>query len=712
MNYDRSLIMNKRFHSNNRKNTRTLCAILILLLTVTLLGGCRQKAVSYTGEPVPTVSVTKPAGTTDTPAKEASDSSDPVSPTTAPLVYSFFNDDSMTLEGRINPPEGYHRPSSQTKELVTFLRNLPLKKAGSEVLLYNGHPKNGQNNHVAVFDLSLSNRDLQQCADSAIRIFAEYYWSIEAYDKIAFHLTNGFYMEYTKWRDGNRIKVDGNEVRWYKAKAYDASYEEFLNYLDMVFAYAGTLSLSSECERITLEELMPGDMFLQGGSPGHCVVVVDMAVDAEGNKCFLLAQGYMPAQDFHILKNPLHPEDPWYYTSEVTFPFDTPAWQFDEDSLYRFDVFHYQSLDESSAVPAWSEAALTDQKPSSQITLLAVGDNLIHREVIASGMHEDGTCSYDHLYTNLKEEISAADIAVVNQETIFGGKALGYSGYPSFNSPTEIGDALINAGFDVVLSATNHTLDKGVKGLNHTFAYWRTKPSIRVLGINETEEASEKICVIEKNGIKIAMLNYTFSLNGNKLPKDQPYLVNMLDKEKMAQDIALAEKEADFTIVFPHWGTEYVYKPISMQKDLKDFFYAAGVDLVIGAHPHVLEPVEWVGEEGEHRMLVYYSLGNFLSYQREAPRMLGGMAEVTITKDITGTYISQAGITPIITHYENGPADYHYAIYKLTDYNPDLAKLHGVSEIAENGPLVYHEIFDLAKQVLGPWFPDELVAQE
>jgi hypothetical protein len=428
--------MNKRFYSNDKSNTYTLCSVLILLLTVTLLGGCGQKADPYAEKPVPTVSVTEPADPTDSSVNNASDRFDPVSPIPTPLEYSFYNDDRMTLEGRINPPAGYYRPASQIKELVAFLRNLPLKKAGSEVLLYNGQPKRNQNIHVAVFDLSLSNRDLQQCADSAIRIFAEYYWSIEAYDKIAFHLTNGFYMEYTKWRDGNRIKVDGNEVRWYKAKAYDASYEEFLNYLDMVFAYAGTLSLSSECDRITLEELMPGDLFLQGGSPGHCVVVVDMAVDAEGSKCYLLAQGYMPAQDFHILKNPLHPEDPWYYTSEITFPFDTPSWQFEEDSLCRFDVFPYQSLEEIAAVPAWFETALKDQQSSSQVSLLAVGDNLIHREVIASGVHEDGTCSYDHLYANLKDEISAADIAVVNQETIFGGKAFGYSGYPSFNSPT------------------------------------------------------------------------------------------------------------------------------------------------------------------------------------------------------------------------------------------------------------------------------------
>ncbi len=694
--------------TNPNIHTRLLWTMIFLLLMTAFFGGCRHKSSPLAEKPAPAASVTAAATPTAVPSKEAPSITDSVADAPTPLPYSFYHDNSLTLEGRINPPSGYNRPTSGTGEMTTFLRNLPLKEAGSEVLLYNGRPKPNQELHAAVFDISLSNRDLQQCADSAIRIFAEYYWSIGAYDKIAFHLTNGFYMEYIKWRDGNRIKVDGNDVRWYKAKSYDASYEEFLNYLDMVFAYAGTLSLASECERISPKELKPGDLFLQGGSPGHCVVVVDMAVDAGGNKCYLLAQGYMPAQDFHVLKNPLHPEDPWYYASEITFPFDTPSWQFEEGSVYRFDSFPYKALDESAAVPAWTETAEAENNASSQVTLLAAGDNLIHREVIASGMHEDGTYSYDHLYTNLKEEISAADIAVVNQETIFGGKDLGYSGYPSFNSPTQIGDALINAGFDVVLAATNHTMDKGVEGIKNTFAYWKTKPAVRVIGINETEKASKKICILEKNGIKIAMLNYTFSLNGNRLPPDQPYLVNMLDKKKMAQDIALAEKEADFTIVFPHWGTEYVYKPTSMQKDLKDFFYDAGVDLVIGAHPHVLEPVEWVGEEDGHRMLVYYSLGNFLSYQREAPRMLGALANVTITKDQLGTRISHAGITPIITHYENGPADYNYALYKLTEYTPDLAKKHGVSEIAESGPMNYHEIFELAKQVLGPWFTDEV----
>jgi poly-gamma-glutamate synthesis protein (capsule biosynthesis protein) len=308
------------------------------------------------------------------------------------------------------------------------------------------------------------------------------------------------------------------------------------------------------------------------------------------------------------------------------------------------------------------------------------------------------------LYSNIKDVISAADIAVVNQETILGGDEFPYSGYPNFNSPVEIGEALVNTGFDVILQATNHTMDYGLEAVENTLEFWRQYPQIAVLGINETEENREKIPIIQKNGIKIAMLNYTFSLNGYSNPKDKPYLVNMLDKEKMAEDIEAAEKEADITVVFPHWGTEYVYEATRMQKDLTDFFYEHGVDLVIGTHPHVLEPVEWIETEEDHRMLVYYSLGNFMSYQKEAPRMLGGMAELTITKDETGTYISNTEIIPIITHYESGSADYHYTIYRLSDYTEALAKEHGVSELASDGPLTYEGTFDLAKQILGTWF--------
>lgn len=393
---------------------------------------------------------------------------------------------------------------------------------------------------------------------------------------------------------------------------------------------------------------------------------------------------------------------------------DKPTPSIENTQVPNSNTTHTLLNAEGNSVPALSEEVQTNpennnsqnidsQDKTSQINLIAVGDNLIHIEVIQSGKKPDGSYNYDHLYANIKPEISAADIAVINQETILGGADFEYTGYPAFNSPTEIGDAIVNAGFDVVLHATNHTLDKKLPGVLNTFAFWKQYPLITVLGINETKEQQEEIRIVERNGIKLAMLNYTYGLNGYRIPEDMPYLVNMLDREQMAKDIEKAEELADFTIVFPHWGTEYVYEPTKSQKELCEFFFQHGVDLVIGTHPHVLEPVEWMESE-DHRMLIYYSLGNFMSYQKEAPRMLGGIATVTITKNEEEAFISDAGITPIITHFENGPSDYNYAIYKLTDYTPEMAAKHGVSDLAKNGPFVYEEIYSLAEEILGEWF--------
>jgi poly-gamma-glutamate synthesis protein (capsule biosynthesis protein) len=338
----------------------------------------------------------------------------------------------------------------------------------------------------------------------------------------------------------------------------------------------------------------------------------------------------------------------------------------------------------------------------AELTLLAVGDNLIHRQVIKSGLKKDGSYNFDHLYSTLKPEIEAADIAVINQETILGGDKFPYTGYPVFNSPTEIGDALINAGFDVVLHATNHTLDKGYPGVKNTLEYWSKHPSITVLGINKNQKDKDTVKIVEKNGIKIAMLNYTYGLNGFSMPKDKPFLVNMLDKSEMKKDIKKAKEQADFVIVFPHWGTEYAYEPNNTQEELAQFFAEEGVDLVIGTHPHVLQPVTWIVSDSGHPMLLYYSLGNYVSCQKEAPRMLGGMAQITITKENEVTYISNAGITPIVTHYEF-TKDSSYKVYKLDDYTVDKAIRHGILKLQKESSFTVAGTRKLARQILGDW---------
>lgn len=252
-----------------------------------------------------------------------------------PSSGSLIDPAGMILEERILCPDGYSRSASDAGSLAAFLRSYALKEDGSPVLLYDGSPKSSQSAHQAVFTLPIENADLQQCADSVMRVYAEYLYHSGQEEKIAFHFTNGFLAQWSKWRDGFRIKVEGNTVSYISSAGYDDSYECFQKYLRMVFSYAGTLSMSEESDPIPLSELQVGDVFLKGGSPGHVVMVVDTCTDQSGKKAFLLAQGFMPAQEFHVLKNPRHENDPWYYEDEVTYPFSTAQYTFPEGSLRR-----------------------------------------------------------------------------------------------------------------------------------------------------------------------------------------------------------------------------------------------------------------------------------------------------------------------------------------------------------------------------------------
>lgn len=248
---------------------------------------------------------------------------------------SLINGEGMTIESRVLTPEGFTRGEAKEGSFTAFLRGYAVKEAEAPVLLYDKREKGNQSAHVAVLKLPLEQEDLQQCADSVMRVYAEYFYHEKKYDQIAFHFTNGFLAEYTKWQQGYRIAVNGNQVTWVKQKGYDDSYETFQSYLRMVFSYAGTLSMEQEARAITPKELRVGDVFLHGGSPGHVVMVLDICENERGEKAFLLGQGYMPAQEFHILKNPMHEEDPWYYETELSYPLTTPEYTFEEGSLKR-----------------------------------------------------------------------------------------------------------------------------------------------------------------------------------------------------------------------------------------------------------------------------------------------------------------------------------------------------------------------------------------
>jgi len=249
---------------------------------------------------------------------------------------SLINADANTLSGRIKTPSGYTRNTCDSTSFAYYLRNLKLKPDGSPVKLYSGEDKPWQHVHAAVVDMEIGTKDLQQCADACIRLRAEYLWKHKRFDEIHFNLTNGFRMDYTKWRDGNRLKVDGNKTWWEKTAEPSNSYQTFRNYLDKVFMYAGTISIEKELKSVELKELEPGDVFVIGGSPGHAAMVADIATDAEGNKIFLLAQGYMPAQETHIIKNPKDESiSPWF-RGDFEGALETMEWTFPAYKLGRF----------------------------------------------------------------------------------------------------------------------------------------------------------------------------------------------------------------------------------------------------------------------------------------------------------------------------------------------------------------------------------------
>lgn len=334
-----------------------------------------------------------------------------------------------------------------------------------------------------------------------------------------------------------------------------------------------------------------------------------------------------------------------------------------------------------------------------------IGDILLHTRIEDYSVQEDGSYNFDAIFANTLEESLAADIAIVNQEVILGGKALGVSGYPTFNAPYEVGDALVDAGYDVVLHATNHALDKGKKGLLNCLDFWEnTYPEIGVVGINDSAEDQETIFIIEKEGIRIAILNYTYGTNGIAMPKDMPYAVNMLKEDKVIADLQAAESLADFVVVCPHWGTEYRLQPDKSQKKWTELFLEYGADLVLGTHPHVIEPIEWLTNEttGES-MLVYYSIGNYVNWTSSsgdgiANRMVGGMANITIQLDEEGkAYISEYGVTPVVCHPEkqtNG-----ITVYLLEEYTEELAERNAIRSQDKNFSLQY--CIDLCDKVWG-----------
>jgi hypothetical protein len=247
------------------------------------------------------------------------------------VTKSIIEESGMTLQTRFNPPNGFQRKAADENSFANYLRNLPIKPAGTKVKYYNGSIKQ---NHVydAVVDMEISDKDLQQCADAVMRLRGEYLYSIKAYDQISFTLTNGFQMDYVEWTKGNRVIVNGNRTVWRKTSEPSNTYKDFRNYMEFVFMYAGTLSLSRTLQSKDIKDIEIGDVFILGGSPGHAVIVVDLAENKNAEKVFILAQSYMPAQETQILKNENDDNSPWYNVKAFDKLY-TPEWTFDFGQL-------------------------------------------------------------------------------------------------------------------------------------------------------------------------------------------------------------------------------------------------------------------------------------------------------------------------------------------------------------------------------------------
>lgn len=217
------------------------------------------------------------------------------------------------------------------------MQNTSLKPHGTLVYCYNGQEK-ANKVAAAVLNIDVGNKDLQQCADAVMRLRAEYLYKTKQFDLLHFNFTSGFKADYSKWRSGYRISVKGNNVSWIKTTKESVSYQSFREYLNIVFTYAGTASLTKELKQISLSQMQIGDVFIKGGSPGHAVIVVDMAVNPQNNKkLFMVAQSYMPAQDIHILINQNKSTiSPWYELDETASEIETPEWTFAANQLKRF----------------------------------------------------------------------------------------------------------------------------------------------------------------------------------------------------------------------------------------------------------------------------------------------------------------------------------------------------------------------------------------
>lgn len=314
-----------------------------------------------------------------------------------------------------------------------------------------------------------------------------------------------------------------------------------------------------------------------------------------------------------------------------------------------------------------------EQPKDTTISLCVVGDIMCHNTQYMDA-YDSKTKLYDftHVFTNISDKLQKADLTIGNLETTFAGSDRGYSSYPTFNTPDALAVNLRALGFDVLCTANNHSLDKGFSGITRTLDIL-DENDISHMGTYATEEASQEILVKEVNGIKIAMLAYTYGTNGIPIPKGKDFCVNLIDKEKIKSDLEKAkELDVDLISVNMHWGAEYRLKPTEEQKQLADFLFQNGVDIILGSHPHVLEPMEkrtiTLDDGTEKEVFLIYSLGNFVSGQTKQYTNMSIILDLEITKHAEGNIsIDKVEYTPIYVDMRSSSVDERFKILDIKE---------------------------------------------
>lgn len=332
--------------------------------------------------------------------------------------------------------------------------------------------------------------------------------------------------------------------------------------------------------------------------------------------------------------------------------------------------------------PAGDPAAPAEPTGPATVHFVAVGDNLPEIKIAAyadaqAGEVGDGDYDYSAVYEHVRPYVESADLAYVDEETHLGGDDIGPKGYPSFNTTDQMADAIVGCGFDLVASATNHAYDWGYFGANeHSRSVWNQQP-VAFTGTATSEEEAAAVATVERNGITFALLSYTYGVNGYDQSDLPDYAVNFIDRDRIADDVARAREQADVVLVAMHWGTENLMEADDYQTEYAQYLADLGVDVVLGSHPHVIGPVEWVEGKDGNRTLVAYSLGNFVS-NHDAPSAkheLEGMLGCDFVRGDDGNVsVENVTWTPLVMHTDGTS----FAVYALKDYTAELAAAHPV----------------------------------